>query len=60
MAGLPTWVSIALTFILALVNSLLKDPTTAADVQNDLIGVANVIYTAYGYTLPTPPAPPAQ
>jgi hypothetical protein len=44
----------AITVILGLLQLVIKNPTSAADVKDQLIGVANDIYAAYGLWPPTP------
>jgi hypothetical protein len=52
---------LAVTFVLELLQLVIKDPTKAAALQTQLIGIATDIANVYGYTLtpPTPPATPA-
>lgn len=57
----------AITMVLGLVQSTVKNPTHAAQMRAQLLGVADNIYMAYGLTPPMPaaattaaPVPPAQ
>lgn len=45
----------AITVILGLLNLVIKNPTAAATLKNQLVGIANDIYAAYGMMPPTPP-----
>lgn len=47
----------AITVILGLLQAVVKNPTTAAQVKNQLLGVAGDIYMAYGITPPPLPMP---
>jgi hypothetical protein len=42
----------AITVILGLLQAVIKNPTTAAAVKTQLVGIANDIYAAYGLTPP--------
>lgn len=52
----------AITMVLGLVQQTVKNPVHAAQMRNQLVGVADQIYMAYGLTpasLQAPAAPPA-
>jgi len=48
----------AISMILGILSSTVKNPAHAAQLQTQLLGVASEIASLYGYTL-TPPAIPA-
>lgn len=49
-------VTLAITFVLEALQLVIKNPTLAAKVKTDLVGVANDIYATYGMTPPATPA----
>ena len=48
----------AITIVLGVLQTVVKNPTSKAALQGQLLGVATDIAASYGYTL-TPPATPA-
>jgi hypothetical protein len=56
MSTLETWL---INFALSIILSTIKNPAHAAEVQAQLIGIANDIYAAYGLTPPTTTPVPA-
>ncbi len=48
--------TMGISMVLAALQSVVKNPQHKAALQNQLIGVANDIYTAYGMTPPALPA----
>jgi hypothetical protein len=56
MSFLEQW---AITMVLGILNSVVKNPAHKAALQNQLVGIANDIYASYGLVPPSQPATPA-
>jgi len=49
----------AITIVLGLLQLVIKNPNSAAELKTQLLGVADDIYSAYGLTPPDETATPA-
>jgi hypothetical protein len=50
MSFLEQW---AITMVLGILNMVIKDPAKKAELQNQLVGIANDIYATYGLVPPS-------
>ena len=51
--------SFAITIIMGILQTVVKNPAHAAELEGQLVGVATQILSTYGYTVVAPVAPPA-
>ena len=49
----------AITIVMGILQTVVKNPAHKAAVQAQLVGVATEILAAYGYTVTAPPSIPA-
>ena len=50
--------SFAITILMGVLQSVIKNPAHKAAVQNQMVGISTEILMAYGYTVTPPPTSP--